>query len=487
MSIMEIKQNELSFQLMVEATPTALIVVNNYGKIAYLNNFAEKLFLYQKNELIGQGIDILIPLKRGSKHPSYLKEFFINPKSRQMGENRELYALKKNGVTFPVEIGLNPLVTVDGTLVLAAIIDISDRKAAVEQFRLVVESAPNAMIMVDNSGLIVMINKQTELLFGYERDELIGKKMELLVPNRFKENHSNHRASFYENPISRAMGAGRDLFALKKNGTEIPIEIGLNLIPKEDGQFVLASIIDITERKKNEEAFMEYTKSIEHKNQELEQFTYIASHDLSEPLNSIQGLISLILDDDGNNIDEDLVMKLNFIDQSISRMKELIKGLLDYARLGKNVELAEVDFNRLVKVVLSDLTSSINESDVNITVDNLPKIKAYEFEIRLLFQNLISNAIKYSNSTIPPKINISAKHVNNFWQFAISDNGIGIPLGQKDKIFLLFQRLHARNEYSGIGIGLAHCKKIIELHNGKIWAESELGKGSVFYFTLPVK
>ncbi|CAM1370336.1 PAS domain S-box protein [Tenacibaculum sediminilitoris] len=484
---MEIKHNELSFQLMVEATPTALIVVNNYGKIAYLNNFSEKLFLYKKNELIGQDIGILIPQNKSSNHPAYIKEFFVNPKSRQMGENRELYALKKNGVTFPVEIGLNPLVTVDGTLVLAAIIDISDRKKADEQFRLVVESAPNAMIMVDNRGLIIMINKQTELLFGYSRDELIGQKMELLVPDRFKENHSNHRTSFYKKPTSRAMGAGRDLFALKKDGIEIPIEIGLNLIPKKDSQFVLASIIDITERKKNEEAFKEYTKSIEHKNQELEQFTYIASHDLSEPLNSIQGLISLIMDDEENNIDENLIVKLNFMDQSVTRMKELIKGLLDYARLGKNVESVEVDFNLLVKNVLSDLESSIKKHEANIIVENLPKIKAYELEIHLLFQNLISNAIKYRNSTIPPKIHISAKHVNNLWQFAIRDNGIGIPLDQKDKIFLLFQRLHARNEYSGVGIGLAHCKKIVELHNGNIWADSEVGKGSIFYFTLAVK
>jgi PAS domain S-box-containing protein len=484
---MEIKHNEISFQMMIEATSIALIVVNNEGKITYLNNFAEKLFLYQKNELIGYDIDILIPQAKNSDHFTSTKELFVHFQNRSIAENKELYAVKKNERTFPIEIRLNPLSTLDGTFVLASIIDITDRKRADEQFRLVVESAPNAMIMANRQGQIVMVNKQTELLFGYQRDELIGKNIEVLVPDRFKANHPKHRAGFYEKPISRAMGTGRDLFALKKDGEEFPIEIGLNLIPQEDHPFVLASIIDITERKKNEEVFKKYTENIELKNQELEQFTRIASHDLSEPLNSIKGLISLIRDHEENDIDENVIVKLNYIDQSVSRMKELVKALSDYARLGKKMELVELDFNSLVKNVLSDLEASITKSDANIVVESLPTLKAYEVEVRLLFQNLISNAIKYRKSAISLQIHITAEQVNDFWQFFIRDNGIGIPLKQKDKIFLLFQRLHARNEYSGIGIGLAHCKKIVEHHNGKIWVESDEEKGSIFYFTLPIK
>ncbi len=472
---------------MVEASPIALIMVNGFGKIAYLNDYAEKLFLYSKNDLIGQDLGMLLPEKSRRRHPNLIKSYFAHPKSRLMGENQELFGLKKNGVEFPVEIGLNPIVTVEGTLVLAAVIDITERKNANEQFRLVVESAPNAMILADESGNIVMINKKTELLFGYTRNELIGKKIELLVPDRLKQHHPELRKSFYSKPAARPMGAGRDLFGLRKNGSEIPIEIGLNPLKKNGASFVLASIIDITERKKNEEAERLYTKRIEDKNKELEQFTYIASHDLREPLNTITSLIDLLFKTESEHLNDEWRTILNFISQSAIRMTELTKGLLEYARLGKNSEFKKVDFNQLVNTVIQDLESNINETNAKITVNKLPVLKVMEMEMRLLFQNLISNALKYRKQDIEPEINISAKAVKKGWEFLVSDNGIGIPFGQEEKIFIIFQRLHARNEYSGIGIGLAHSRKIIELHDGRIWVKSDQDKGSTFYFFIPSK
>ena len=472
---------------MVEASPVALILVNSFGKIAYLNSFAEDVFSYKKNELIGKNIDILIPERFRKNHPGFMQEYFLHPETRQMGKNLDLFALKKNGHEFPVEIGLNPIVTVDGTLVMATIIDISERKKANEQFRLVVESTPNSIILVNYQGNIVMVNNQAEILFGYNRHELLGKQMELLVPERLKSHHPELRESFYKNPESRPMGAGRDLFAIKKDGSEIPVEIGLRPLEKDGEHFVLASIIDITERKKNEEAVRLYTKRLEDKNKELEQFTYIASHDLREPLNSITSLIDLILQHELENVDEQTQKKLHFIAKSTDRMKELVKGLLDYGRLGKNAEYQKVDINFIVRNALSDLEQQINNSEVNIIVHNLPELFALEMEIRLLFQNLISNAIKYRSKKRKPEIEISAKRDKGGWKFAVKDNGIGIPMDQKEKIFVIFQRLHQRDEYEGIGIGLAHCRKIAELHYGKIWVESEVDKGSVFYFFIPDK
>lgn len=486
MNLGKTKYNELNFKLMVEASPTALILVNRFGEIIYLNISAEKLFNYNKNELLGKTIDILIPGDFHSVHNIYLEKFFLKPESRQMGGNKELFAQKKNGIKFPVEIGLNPIETINGTSVLAAIIDISERKRASKQFRLVVESAPNAMILADNLGQIVMINRQTEILFNYTKEELIGKKVEILVPNRYRDIHLHHRETFYKSPLTRSMGSGRDLYALSKNGVEIPIEIGLNLIPQEDESFVLISIIDITERKKNEETFKEYIRKIEHKNKELEQFTYIASHDLSTPIHNIIGLISLISEDESVFNNKELTQKLRYIENSTIRMKELIKGLLNYSRLGKKTELKEVNLNSLVNDVLADLDFLIKKKEAQINIDSLPVIRVFELEIRLLFQNIIGNALKYVDEKTSPSINISAKQDNSCWQFAVKDNGIGIPNNQKDKIFLLFQRLHSHSEYEGIGIGLAHCKKILELHNGKIWVDSEIGIGSTFYFSIPI-
>ena len=362
----DVKHNELSFQLMVDASPIALILVNSFGKITFLNSYAGKLFLYSKNELIGQDLGILLPEKYRLVHPELLKEYFVHPVTRQMGKNREFYAVKKNEIEFPVEIGLNPMVTAEGTLVLAV-------------------------------------------------------------------------------------------------------------------------IIDITERKKNEEAIRLYTKQIEDKNKELEQFTFIASHDLREPLNSISSLIDFLVEHESHKLDKETLKKLNYISGSAARMTNLVKGLLDYARLGKNEEFERIDFNEIVEEVVNDLEISIQSSKAKIRVNKLPVLNGLKMEIRLLFQNLISNAIKYRKPDCNPEIDISAKKVKAGWEIAVADNGIGIPSDQKEKIFVIFQRLHGRDEYDGIGIGLAHCRKIMELHDGRIWVESELNIGSTFYFLIPSK
>ncbi|HKI89006.1 MAG TPA: PAS domain S-box protein [Draconibacterium sp.] len=483
---MNVKHKEVNFQLMVEASPIALVLVNRFGKIVYVNSHAEELFLYSKNELPGSDASGLIPEKYLSRIPDFFKEYFTNPVRRRIGESRNVYALKKNGAEFPVEIAFNPIVTVEGTLVMAAIIDITERKKANEQFRMVVESAPNAMILVDYQGKIVMLNRQAEVLFGYQREEMMGEKVELLIPQRLQHHHPELREDFYVRPKARSMGAGRDLFGVKKDGTEVPVEIGLNPIERDNNHFVLASIIDITERKKSEEAIRLYTKRIEDKNKELEQFTFIASHDLREPLNSISSLIELFVESESDKLSEEALKQLGFISQSANRMKDLVSGLLDYARLGKNSDFKKVDLNTIVKLVINDLEITVKNSGAKIKVDKLPVLNVLEMEIRLLFQNIISNAIKYCPPERNPEINISAKNVKGGWQFAVSDNGIGIPAKQKDKIFILFQRLHGRNEYDGIGIGLSHCRKIVELHDGKIWVESKPEIGSTFYFFIPV-
>lgn len=358
-------------------------------------------------------------------------------------------------------------------------------KLNIQDFRLMADVSPVALILVDNSGVITYLNEYAAKLFGYDSNELLGEKMELLVPDKLKMHHPNLRKSFYKEPKARPMGAGRDLFGVRKDGIEIPLEIGLNPIEKDGKHFVLASIIDITERKKHEEAANLYAKKIEAKNRELEQFAYIVSHDLREPLTSITGLIELLIKNENLKLDEEVVKILNLISMSSARMMELIRGLLDYARLGKNSETKKSDFNKIADSVIIDLDSAIKSSNAKIQVGKLPVLNVYEFEIWSLFQNIIGNALKYKKPDVDPEISISAKRVDIGWEFNISDNGIGIPPEQKDKIFEIFQRLHARDEYEGVGIGLAHCKKIVELHNGKIWVESAPEKGSSFYFFIP--
>ena len=477
------KFTELTFQLIVESSPNAIVLVNKEGKMAYINSQTEKLFGYSRNELIGNSVEKLIPERYCKHHSGFIEMFFMTPTVRSMGAGRELFAIRKDNTEFPIEIGLNPVVTVDGTLVLASIIDISERKKAEERFRLVVESAPNAMLLVNNEGSITLVNNQTEKLFGYDRNELIGSRLEKLIPERFRSVHPGHRSLFFQKPQTRSMGAGRDLFGLRKDGTEVQVEIGLNPIETIDGHMVLASIIDITERK-IQENYIKKQVELEIKNKELEQFAYIASHDLQAPLRTVSNYMKVFEEDYLPALDDNARNYLDRVNKATERMSVLIRALLDFSRLGRDIRLNTVDCKKIVNDVIADIETIINSSEATIEVGEMPSINVYEVEMRQLFQNLISNSIKFRRKEENPVIKINAKNINNKWRFSISDNGIGIANVHFERIFFIFQRLNLEEQFEGYGIGLANCKKIVELHKGEIWVESELGKGTTFYFTI---
>ena len=225
-------------------------------------------------------------------------------------------------------------------------------------------------------------------------------------------------------------------------------------------------------------------KRLEDKNKELAQFAYIASHDLQEPLRTVSSFTQLLDEDYREELDEDGQAYLDFILKASGRMRNLIKGLLDYSRLGREKKIEKFNATELVDAVLKDLGVAIQEKEAKVTAGKLPVIKGYPTEFRLLIQNLISNALKFSHTDRPPEIRIEAKREKDHWQFSVKDNGIGIETAHLEKIFLIFQRLHSKKAYEGTGIGLAHCRKVVELHGGKIWAESTSGQGSTFYFTV---
>jgi PAS domain S-box-containing protein len=241
------------FRQIVEAAPNAIVLVDRDGRISRVNAQTEKLFGYSRTELVGRSVDQLVPERFRARHPSMRGGFFAAPSTRAMGAGRDLFAQRKDGSEFPVEIGLNPIETGDGTMVLASIIDISERKRAAETFRRVVEAAPHAIVLTGADGRINLVNVQTEQLFGYARDELLGQLVEILVPERFRARHPALRNGFFASPSVRAMGAGRDLYGVAKSGKEFPVEIGLSPLDTEEGLMVLATIVDISERKRGEE------------------------------------------------------------------------------------------------------------------------------------------------------------------------------------------------------------------------------------------
>lgn len=246
------------------------------------------------------------------------------------------------------------------------------------------------------------------------------------------------------------------------------------------------ALISMRENLKTGEANLEMqNKALERKNKELEQFAYVASHDLQEPLRTISSFVELFQKQYKGKLDEKADKYMEYIVQASSRMRVFITDLLEYSRIGSRQELKEIDCNIIMNEALNDLGAAIQETGADIKVEQLPVINGYQTEMKLLFQNLAANAIKFRQKNAHPQIKISAKKKRDSWQFSFSDNGIGIAKEHNERIFVIFQRLHTRNEYEGSGIGLSHCKKIVELHKGKIWLESEIGKGTTFYFTIP--
>jgi signal transduction histidine kinase len=226
------------------------------------------------------------------------------------------------------------------------------------------------------------------------------------------------------------------------------------------------------------------TQEIESKNKELEQFAYVASHDLQEPLRTISGFVDLLRKEYGEKLEGNGHVYMNYLSQASDRMKTLIKDLLDYSRIGREKATMRVECKLLLDEVLADLGKSIRDSKAHITSGPLPVLRAYPTELKLLFQNLIVNAIKFRHQERTPKISVAAVEEKGYWRFCVTDNGIGIEKQFLKRIFIIFQRLHNRAQYDGSGIGLAHCKKIAEFHQGEIWADSTPGQGSRFFFTI---
>jgi len=461
----------------VEAAPSAMLMIDRQRAITLINRKTEDLFGYARDELIGQPIECLVAERARDRHPAMIAAFFADPKARAMGEGRELFGRRKDGSEVPVEIGLNPLETPDGRFTLASIVDITEHKRAKERFRIVVEAAPNAMIIVDRLGIMTLVNHKAEELFGYARAELIGRSIEQLVPERFRGRHARHLHAFFATTRAGVTGTGRELFGLRKDGSEVPVEIGLNPIETSEGVFTLASINDITERKRNED-------ELRRSNAELEQFAYIASHDLQEPLRMVASYTELLGQRYRGQLDDKADRYIFYAVDGAKRMQRLVADLLAYSRVGSQAKpMVAVDMAAVLSGCLHVLDEPIRSSGAVIEAAALPSVLADEGQVRQLLQNLIGNALKFRGDA-PPRIDIAARREADHWVFAVADNGIGIDMQYGDRIFEMFQRLHERGKYEGSGIGLAIAKRIVERHGGRIWLESRLGAGATFYFTL---
>ena len=414
-----LRKSEARFRQVVESAPNAMVMINQAGLIEMVNAQAERVFGYDRAEMLGQPVEMLVPLRYRPNHPGLRGAFFDKPQSRPMGAGRDLFGLKKDGSEFPVEIGLNPIETEAGAMVLSAIVDISERKRLEERFRQVVESAPNAMVMINEAGFIEMVNAQAERVFGYDRVEMLGQPVEMLVPLRYRPSHPGLRGAFFGKPQSRPMGAGRDLYGLKKDGSEFAVEIGLNPIETEDGTKVLSAIVDISDRKLKEESIQ---AALTEKDVLLGEIHHRVKNNL-QIVHSLLGLQS------GNIADEALI---GIIRESQRRVRSMA---LIHQTLYESKDFARVDFRKFLDSLVPTLMSSYGIGAERIalainSVDVLLPINA-AIPCGLVVNELISNALKHAfpgDRTGDIKIDLEYGGPNRV-RLSVSDDGVGFPQG----------------------------------------------------------
>jgi PAS domain S-box-containing protein len=347
-------------------------------------------------------------------------------------------------------------------------------------------AAPDGLVVIDASGAIIVVNDQTEKLFGYAHNELLGVPVEELLPESLREVHTHHRAEYLRAPSTRSMGVGLELFGVRKDASRFPVDINLSSLNAGPDTLVIASVRDVTGRKRAELLLEANRSELERSNLDLASFAYVASHDLQEPLRMVSSYVQLLADRYRGKLDPDADDFIGFAVDGVQRMQTLIRDLLDYSQVG-TAELAvvAVDTNELIADTLSSLEPVINDKHAHITVGPLPTITADPTQLGQVFQNLISNALKFTAPDVVPRIRFSAARAGENWRFSVEDNGIGIEAVYAERIFAPFKRLHGLGEYPGAGLGLSVCKRAVERLGGRIWVDTAPGGGSIFSFTIP--
>jgi PAS domain S-box-containing protein len=483
---------EEKFNGLLESAPDAIVIVDGSGMILMVNAQTESLFGYNRSVLAGKPVEILIPDRFQHIHPRHREKFANEPQLRPMGIGLDLYGLRADGEEFPVEISLSPLQTEGGLLTVAAIRDVTRRQRAEKKFRGLLESAPDAMVVVDKLGIINIINSQTEKLFGYGRAEIIGQTIETLVPKRFRKKHVKHREVYYVEHPARPMGIGMDLFGLRKNGTEFPIEISLSPLETEDGLLVIAAIRDITERKRAEADIQKLNHDLKQRaaqletaNYELEAFSYSVSHDLRAPLRSIDGFSHVLLEDYSAELPPEGREYLERVRAAAQRMADLIDDLLKLARVTRTpLEPKLTNLSAMAEKIANTLKEQNPKRNVTYSIMPDLMVSGDPRLLNIALENLLSNAWKFTAKKEHAIIEFGQQSKTRERTFFVRDNGSGFDMAYVNKLFGVFQRLHSASEYPGTGVGLATVRRIIKIHGGNIWAEGEEGKGAAFYFTL---
>ncbi|QHT67611.1 PAS domain S-box protein [Rhodocytophaga rosea] len=502
---MEINESEkteslVAFRQILEHVTDGIVTFNETGIIDSVNPAITVLFHYTAEELIGKSIHEIIPqiqVTNDQTLASALLAFTEKP--------QEVQGRKKDSSLFICLLQISQMETVGKLKFTAIIHDISELRRVESALRVsenkinaIIQSAVDGVITINERGQIEMVNPAASKLFGYHPDELMGKSVNMLMPEPDKSRHDGYLHNYYRSGIGRIIGIGREVTGLRKNGTTFPFYLSISEVNLPDKRVFTGFIHDITNQKMAEEKLRRYAAELERSNRELQDFAYVSSHDLQEPLRKIQAFGDRLKAKEAEHLSD---QGKDYIDRMLNaafRMQRLINDLLSFSRVTTQSQpFIKVDLNILLREVLSDLEVMIDKTGARIEFETLPAIEAEAIQMRQLFQNLISNALKFRKEDEAPVIKISSKLIqrkahlistpgDEQVQIYVQDNGIGFDEKYLDRIFNVFQRLDGQ-KYEGSGIGLAICRKIAIRHGGDITARSEPGKGSVFIVTLALK